>query len=247
VARRSCTTRCRDRPRSSTSSRQRDSTRPNSRRRFVVQCRILGRDVFQLVNGGGGAGIRTARMGDPAADALPEDGGGAAARRGGTGRTEAPPVTEPPLAKLHGIVPVAASRAYMLVPALASDPAYMTPLATVTNEVSMSPCGSGVCQATVPVAGSTSQYTPLFWPMPSSCQVRPVTGSRMVNRFARRRSRSPARWLGYRPQVGVQRVVHPGHSAITEPEGQDRVQVVIAAGWVHPVCPGAVQIPAGTL
>src|SRR6202035_4115004 len=34
----------------------------------------------------------------------------------------APPVSEPPLAKLHKIFPVAASRAYMLVPVTASDP-----------------------------------------------------------------------------------------------------------------------------
>jgi hypothetical protein len=56
-------------------------------------------------------------------------------------------------------------------------PYTMPPLATLPAGPIMA------CQATVPVAGSTAQYTPLFWPMPSSCSGRPVTGFVVVNRF----------------------------------------------------------------
>jgi hypothetical protein len=62
----------------------------------------------------------------------------------------------------------------MLVPALASDPAYMTPLATVTNEVSKSPCGSGVCHKILPVAGSRAAQEPRF-----SGQCRATAGERI--------------------------------------------------------------------
>src|SRR6185437_15178262 len=40
-----------------------------------------------------------------------------------------------------------------------------------------------VCQTTLPVAGSTAQYTPLFCPAPSSCSGRWVTGLTVVNRL----------------------------------------------------------------
>ncbi len=52
------------------------------------------------------------------------------------------------------------------------------------------------CQTTLPVAGSTAQYTPLFWAAPSSCSGRPVTGLVVVNRLgpAPKSKSGPSGW-----------------------------------------------------
>jgi hypothetical protein len=68
---------------------------------------------------------------------------------------EGPATTEPPLAKLHRFLPVAASRAYMEPD---REPAYITPLATLTEPGSNEPeMGSGVCQSSLPVKTSSAE------------------------------------------------------------------------------------------
>src|SRR5580704_8913926 len=61
---------------------------------------------------------------------------------------DGPSITEPPLAKFQTIFPVLASSAYICPE---YEPAYMTPLATLTEPVSMVPTvGSAVCQRMFP-------------------------------------------------------------------------------------------------
>src|SRR3569833_832014 len=71
---------------------------------------------------------------------------------------EGPSSTVPPLSKLHRTLPVAPSSAYMEPDC---EPAYITPLATLTDPASIAPMvGSGVCQINLPVKTSSADQAP---------------------------------------------------------------------------------------
>src|SRR5258708_36033236 len=91
----------------------------------------------------------------------------------------APELTEPPLAKAQSILPVFASKAYM-VPTASKAPAKTTPLAQLTGPVVMAIASDGVVaagiaggwvpatrQRTRPVAGSSALQKPALTGLPT--------------------------------------------------------------------------------
>ncbi len=75
----------------------------------------------------------------------------------------------PPLAKFQRIRPVLVSSAYICPE---YEPAYMTPLATLTDPVSMVPTvGSAVCQRMFPVATSRALHAPQVICCPEGAKV----------------------------------------------------------------------------
>src|SRR5258708_18551463 len=92
----------------------------------------------------------------------------------------APELTEPPLAKAQSILPVFASKAYM-VPTASKAPAKTTPLAQLTGPVVMAIASDGVVaagmaggwvswtfQRTRPVAASDPLQKPPLTPLPNA-------------------------------------------------------------------------------
>src|SRR6266478_1565258 len=109
----------------------------------------------------------------------------------------APELTEPPLAKVQSIVPVFASKAYM-VPIASRAPAKTTPLAQLTGPGVMAIASDGVvavgiaggwfpatCQRTCPVVASSAVQKPPLTVLPACGPTEKVTGAKAVLATAR--------------------------------------------------------------